>query len=62
MSHSDYVELEHQTIRDGLNELFTFTAIRSDEKFNWGEETSTEEEEETESLYNLQTSKCIPFW
>ena len=50
MSHYDYVEIEHQAIRDGLNELFTFTAIRSDEKFNWDEETSTEEEEETESL------------
>ena len=28
-------------------DLFTFTAIRSDEKLNLGEETSTEEEEET---------------
>ena len=44
----DYVEIEYQVIRDGLNELFTFTEIRSDEKFNWGEETSTEEEEEAE--------------
>jgi hypothetical protein len=33
MSH-DYVEIEHQVIRDGFNELFTFTAIRSDEKLN----------------------------
>ena len=24
----DYVEIEHQVIRDGLNELFTFTSIR----------------------------------
>ena len=47
MSH-DYVEIERQVIRDGLNELFTFTAILSDKKLNWGEETSTEEEEETE--------------
>jgi hypothetical protein len=42
----DYVEIEHQVIRDVLNELITFTAIRSDEKSDeilcWGEETSTE--------------------
>ena len=44
----DYVEIEHQAIRDRFNELFTFTAIHSDEKLNWGEETYTEEEEETE--------------
>ena len=30
----EYVEIEHQVIRDGLNELFTFTSIRSDEKLN----------------------------
>ena len=24
---SEYVEIEHQVIRDGLNELFTFTSI-----------------------------------
>ena len=47
MNH-DYVEIEHQVIRDGLNELFTFISIYSDEKLNWGEETSIEEEEETE--------------
>ena len=47
MSH-DYVEIERQVIRDGLNELFTFISIRSDEKLNWVEETSTEEEEEIE--------------
>ena len=23
----DYVEIDHQVIRDGLNELFTFTSI-----------------------------------
>ena len=28
----DYVEIEHQVIRDGLNEFITFTAIRPDEK------------------------------
>ena len=44
MSH-DYVEIEHQVIRDGFNELFTFTAIRSDEKLNWGEETEQPTEE-----------------
>ena len=42
----NYVEIEHQVIRDGLNELFTFTAIHSDEKLNWGEET----EKPTEGL------------
>ena len=47
MSH-DYVEIEHQVIRDGFNELFTFIAIRSDEILYWGEETSTKEKEETE--------------
>ena len=47
MSH-DYVEIEHQVIRDGFNELFTFTKICSDKILHWGEETSTEEEEETE--------------
>lgn len=47
MSH-DYVEIEHQVIRDGFNELFTFTEICSDKILHWGEETSTEEEEETE--------------
>ena len=26
----NYVEIEHQVIRDGLNELFTFTPIRSE--------------------------------
>ena len=46
----DYVEIDHQVIRDVLNELFIFTAIRSEEKFNWGEEAFTEEEKETESL------------
>ena len=51
MSH-DYVEIEHQVIRDGFNELFTFTKICSDKILHWGEETSTEEEEETE-LNNL---------
>ena len=44
MSH-DYVEIEHQVIRDGFNELFTFTAILSDEKLNWGEETEQPTEE-----------------
>ena len=44
----DYVEIEHQVIRDGFNELFTFTEIYSDKILHWGEETSTEEEEETE--------------
>ena len=43
MSH-DYVEIEHQVIRDGPNELFTFTEICSD-KILHGD---TEEEEETE--------------
>ena len=38
----DYVEIEHRIIRDGLNEVFSFTAIHSDENLNWGEETSTE--------------------
>ncbi len=47
MSH-DYVEIEHQVIRDGFNELFTFTKICSDKILHWSEETSTEEEEETE--------------
>ena len=47
MSH-DYVEIEHQVIRDGFNELFTFTKICSDKILHWGKETSTEEEEETE--------------
>jgi hypothetical protein len=47
MSH-DYVEIEHQVIRDGFNELFTFTEICSDKILHWGEEISTEEEEETE--------------
>ena len=47
MSH-DYVEIVHQVIRDGFNELFTFTEICSDKILHWGEETSTEEEEETE--------------
>ena len=47
MSH-DYVEIEHQVIRDGFNELFTFTEICSDKILHGGEETSTEEEEETE--------------
>ena len=47
MSHDD-VEIEHQVIRDGFNELFTFTEICSDKILHWGEETSTEEEEETE--------------
>ena len=47
MSHDD-VEIEHQVIRDGFNELFTFTEICSDKILFWGEETSTEEEEETE--------------
>ena len=42
----DYVEIEHQAIRDRFNELFTFTAIHSYKKLNWGGETSTEEEEE----------------
>ena len=71
----DYVEIEHQVIRDGFNELFT--EISSDKILHWGEETSTEEEEETEQptegpsmqdveeknvcKYNLQTSKWIPF-
>ena len=44
----DYVDIKHQVIRDGINELFTFTAISSDKKLHWGEETSIEEEEETE--------------
>ena len=44
----DYVEIEHQVIRDGFNELFTFTEICSDKILHWGEETSTEEEGETE--------------
>ena len=44
----NYVEIEHQVIRDGFNELFTFTEIYSDEILHWGEETSIEEEEETE--------------
>ena len=35
----DQVEIKHQVIRDVLNELITFTAITSDEKLNWGEET-----------------------
>ena len=43
MSH-DYVEIEHQVIRDGFNELFTFTEICSD-KILHGD---IEEEEETE--------------
>ena len=43
----DYVDIKHQLICDGINELFTFTAISSDKKLR-GEETSTEEEEETE--------------
>ena len=47
MNH-DYIEIEHQVIRDGFNELFTFTKICSDKILHWGEETSTEEEEETE--------------
>ena len=47
MSHDD-VEIEHQVIRDGFNELFTFTEICSDKILHWGEETSTEEEGETE--------------
>ena len=50
MSH-DYVEIEHQVIRDGFNELFIFTEICSDKILHWGEETSTEEEEETVLLY-----------
>ena len=50
MSH-DYVEIEHQVIRDGFNELFIFTEIWSDEILHGGEETSTEEEEETVLLY-----------
>ena len=41
----DYVEIEQQVIRDGLNELFTFTSIHSDEKLNWGEETEQPTEE-----------------
>ena len=48
--NQDYVEIEHQVIRDGFNELFTFTEIYSDKILHWGEETSTEEEEETEQL------------
>ena len=47
MSH-DYVEIEDQVIRDGFNELFIFTEICSDKILHGGEETSTEEEEETE--------------
>ena len=58
MSH-DYVDIEHQVIRDGFNELFTFTAIHSDEKFNWGEETSIEEEKETEKPTLLYFIKII---
>ena len=47
----DYVDIKHQVICDGKNELFTFIAISSDKKL-WGEETSTEEEdEETEQPY-----------
>ena len=44
----DYVDIKHHIIRDGINKLFTFTAISSDKKLHWGEETSIEEEEETE--------------
>ena len=56
MSH-DYVEIEHQVIRDRLNKLFTFTAISSDEKLNIGEKTSLKrkkkEETEQTTLYNF---------
>ena len=31
----DYAEIEHQVIRDGLDELFTFTGIELEGEFNW---------------------------
>ena len=50
----DYVDMKHQVIRDGINELFTFTEISSDKKLHWGEETSTEEEEETKQPITIE--------
>ena len=47
----DYVDIKHQVICDGINELFTFTALSSDKKLR-GEETSTEEEETEQPISN----------
>ena len=40
---NDFVEIEHQVIRDGFNELFTITAIRSEKELLWGESPSMED-------------------
>ena len=31
----DYVEIEHQVIRDGFNELLIITSVKSTEKLKW---------------------------
>ena len=60
----DHAEIEHQVIRDGFNELFTFTEICSDKILHWDtEEEETEQpieepisEEETKAIMNVSLS------
>ena len=53
----DYIEIEHQVIRDGFNEILTFTAIRSEEKLHWGLEpieTSLPSDEPNPSMEDVE--------
>jgi hypothetical protein len=44
---NDFVEIEHQVIRDGFNELFTITSVKSNEKLSWKTEGNLPSNNET---------------